>query len=105
MSPLHQIVAPVMPGAPNPEELESALASTLASKDTPRIRSVVSGIQKYRSEILAPRRRQVSVENLGKLYMDPEQFSGAAPILQKHEEIRSGEIGRASCRERVCQYV
>src|SRR3546814_20054068 len=87
MSPLHQIVAPVMPGAPNPEELESALASTLASKDTPRIRSVVSGIQKYRSEILAPRRRQVSVENLGKLYMDPKQ------------------LGRASGRERGGQTV
>src|SRR3546814_19398128 len=66
MSPLHQIVAPVMPGAPNPDELESALASTLASKDPPRIRSVVSGIQKYRSAILAPRRRLVSVANLGR---------------------------------------
>lgn len=90
MAPLHQIVAPVLLGAPNQEELESVLASTLASKDTPRIRSAVSAIQKYRNEILTPRKRQVPVENLGKLYMDPEPFTGAALILQKHEEIRSG---------------
>src|SRR3546814_13167140 len=81
MSPLHQIVAPVMPGAPNPEELESALASTLASKDTTRIRSVVSGIQKYRSEILAPRRRQVSVEHRGKLYRS-EEASGMERVCK-----------------------
>lgn len=88
MAPLHQIAAPVLLGAPDPYELESVLASALAGKDTPRIRNAVSGIQKCREEILAPRMRRVPVEDLGKLFMEPEAFTGADPILKLHEEMR-----------------
>lgn len=90
MSPLHQIASPVLPERPSQEELESVLASVLSSKDTPRNRSAVSGILKYREEILASRERGVSVENLGQLYAAPEKFHNASAVLKRHEEVLGG---------------
>ena len=90
MSPLHQIAAPVLLEPPTVDELEIALAAVLAVKDTPRIRNAVTGIRKCAEEILEPRARQVVVEDMAKLYLQPENFLDAERVLSRHSEMVSG---------------
>lgn len=90
MSPLHQIAAPVLPEAPTPAELEASLAAALAAAPTPRIQSSVAAIRRCSAEILAIRSRNVAAADLPKLFLNPEDFTGAARILERHAEISGG---------------
>lgn len=90
MSPLHQIVAPVLPEAPTLGELETRLARVLVEAPTPRIEGSVASIRAHAAQIVSIRSRNVAVVDLPRLFLDPQGFQGATPILQRHAEISAG---------------
>jgi hypothetical protein len=89
MSPLAQIAAPALPDPPSRSILEDTLAEVLESRNTPRVRKTIERIQHYAHEMLARRTRRVPVEDLPRLYLDPDSFPSAQPILETHEATTS----------------
>ena len=87
MSPLAQIAAPVLIDAPPKEEFENVLKSIVENGGTARIRQTVERIMAHLTEILAPRKRGVSISELPQLFIDPEKFPNAKAILGKHESV------------------
>jgi len=90
MAPLVQIAAPVLPEAPSLAEFEGALSSTLEASSTPRIKSAVESVLRLSGEILRGGNRGVAVSKLPKLYLNPDEFMYAQPILEQHESVVSG---------------
>ncbi len=90
MAPLAQIAAPVLPQAPSLHELDAALETTLELRSTPRIRKGVDAIRRCATEILRSATRGVPVEDLPRLYLDPESFPGARTILERAAAVRTG---------------
>ena len=87
MAPLVQIAAPVLPDAPTRDELQATLNEVLRVRSNPRVQSVITNILGHVDEILAPRNRGVPVNDLPKLYLHPEMFPGARPILERHTTV------------------
>ena len=66
-------------------------------------RTRIDGLAPTLGQILV-RREWVKVDQLVRMVADEKSRSPAMPDLSRYE-IREQQIGRASCRERVCQYV
>lgn len=90
MSPLAQIAAPVLPQAPSPVTFEADILACLKSNTSPRIQEDVKSVLGYAGEILKRDGRGVPVESLPQLYLFPEKFLGAGPILDRQESMISG---------------
>jgi hypothetical protein len=90
MAPLDQIVAPTLGDPPTPEVFAATLAEVLQNGDSPRVRNGVQAILDRATEILARRKRRVAVTDLPRLFLQPEAFPGAEPILEVHHEVTSG---------------
>ena len=90
MAPLAQIAAPVLPDAPGLDELGAALRTTLELRATPRIRKGVDAVRRYSNEILRGSMRGVAVEDLPRLYLDPESFPHSKTILDRAAWVRAG---------------
>ena len=84
MSPLARIAAPVLPEAPDKVEFERTLLDVLEKNSTPRIKSDMQTVMKYSEEILRRNNRGVAVGDLPLLFLNPEKFENAAPILDQH---------------------
>lgn len=84
MSPLARIAAPVLPEAPDKAEFERTLLDVLEKNSTPRIKSAVQTVMDYVEEILRRDNRGVAVGDLPLLFLNPEKFENAAPILEQH---------------------
>jgi hypothetical protein len=54
------------------------------------MRQMVEAIMGRSLEILTPRERGVSVEDLPKLFLDPEAFQNSNEVLTRHEKVLSG---------------
>jgi len=90
MAPLAQIAAPVLPEAPTQKELETTLASILGAPHSPRIRKDIENILAKTTEILGRKDRRVSVQDLPRLYLQPELFPSAPEILDRNDAVVSG---------------
>lgn len=90
MAPLAQIAAPVLPDAPSLAQFEHAVLGALEVSSTPRIKSSVESVMKYSNEILRSGDRGVAVRELPNLFLNPDEFRGAPPILSMHESVVSG---------------
>lgn len=90
MAPLAQFAAPVLPDAPSLVQFEQAVLVTLEGSSTPRMKSSVESVIKYASEILRGGNRGVAVSELAQLFLNPEGFRGAQPILFQHGSVVSG---------------
>lgn len=90
MAPLAQIAAPVLPDPPSLSQFEQELLRILNVSSTPRIKSAVESAMKYSGEILRGGSRGVAVPDLPKLFINPEEFLNAQPILNQHETVVSG---------------
>jgi hypothetical protein len=87
MSALMQIAAPVLPDAPTRHDFEAALNEIARVRSNPRILSATANILELADEILSPRHRGVPVADLPKLYLNPESFPAAGPILARHAAV------------------
>ncbi len=90
MSPLHQIASPVLPEPPTEAVMEAILEDMLRTRSTPRIKKAIETIRSHAPEILRRADRKVPVKDLPRLYLQPEIYTHADPILRKHEEVVSG---------------
>jgi hypothetical protein len=90
MAPLDQIAAPVLSDPPTREVFETTLAEVLRKGGSPRVRNAVQAILNGSSEILERRERGVSVADLPRLFLQPDAFPGAQPVLERHHEVTSG---------------
>jgi hypothetical protein len=90
MAPLAQIAAPVLAEVPSSSEFEHAVLNVLKKHSTPRIKSSVEAVLRYSNEILRRDRRGVAVCDLPILFLNPEKFHNAAPILEQHDSVISG---------------
>lgn len=90
MAPLAQIAAPVLTEAPSLTQFEQAVLRTLEVSSTPRMKSSVESVIKYSSEILRGGNRGVAVSELAQLFLNPDGFRGAQPILAQHGSVVSG---------------
>ncbi len=90
MAPLAQIAAPVLLDAPSLSKFEQAVLSILETNSTPRIKSSVESVMKYSDEILRGGHRGVAVFDLPKLFLTPDKFLNAQPILNQHDSAVSG---------------
>ena len=90
MAPLVQIASPVLLDAPGRYELEVRLNEVLRARSNPRVQSAVTGVLKHVDEILTPRSRGVPVADLPKLYLHPEAFPRAGPVLDRHTTVTAG---------------
>ncbi|WP_432459282.1 hypothetical protein [Agarivorans sp. QJM3NY_25] len=90
MAPFAQIAAPVLEDAPSIEEFEATLNTVLENGANPRMRQMVEAIMDRSLEILTPRERGVSVEDLPKLFLDPDLFQNSNEVLTRHEKVLSG---------------
>src|SRR3546814_21006879 len=50
-------------------------------------------------------RKTAIAVTLNNMFGDRAGFDDDAPVILDHRRFRDRKIGRASCRERVCQYV
>ena len=89
MSALAQIASAVLPEPPTPSEFQMELGEILRSQNAPRVRKAVENILSLANEILDRRERGVAVKDLPRLYVEPEAFPGAQPILTQHEGVSS----------------
>lgn len=87
ISPLAQIVAPVLPQPPTRKGLDSCLDEIPDSQRTPRVKKAILAIREGAEEILTPRQRGVQVGDLPRLFLNPESFPGAGPILARHTSV------------------
>lgn len=85
-----QIAAPVLEDAPTLDEFEATLNAVLEGGANPRMRQMIEAIIGRSLEILTPRERGVPVEDLSKLFIDPEAFKNSNEVLTRHEKVRSG---------------
>jgi len=90
MAPFAQIAAPVLLDAPPLQELESTLSAAMEDGGNPRMRQTIDRIMDHVTEILSPRERGVSVQDLPKLFLDPESFQNSSDILKRHDNVVSG---------------
>jgi hypothetical protein len=90
MAPLEQIAAPTLSDPPTAEVFTSTLTEILQNGAPPRVRNGVQAILDRSIEILARRTRGVSVADLPRLFLQPDAFPGAEPILHRHHEVTSG---------------
>ena len=90
MSPFAQIAAPVLFDAPSFQELESILDTVMEDDGNPRMCQTIDRIMNHSTEILSKRERGVSVQDLPKLFLDPESFQNSSKILKRHDKIVSG---------------
>jgi len=89
MSPLAQIASPVLPEPPTSSEFQTELGEILRGQNAPRVRKAVEYILSLADEILDRRERGVAVKDLPRLFIEPDAFPGAEPILTQHERVRS----------------
>lgn len=90
MAPLAQIAAPVLSQAPSNSQFKEAVLDVLKAASTPRIKSSVEAVIRYSDEILSRKRRGVEVCDLPALFLNPEKFEHAEPILEQYDSIVSG---------------
>lgn len=90
MAPFAQIAAPVLEDAPSTQELETTLNKAMEDGGNPRMRQTVEAILGRSSEILSPRTRGVEVEDLPRLFLNPEAFEHSSEIIESNEEVVTG---------------
>jgi|GEM_PF-1335332 len=90
MSPLAQIVAAVLPDAPDIKEYEEVVASVITEGSSFRLKKSVESALAYSNEILSRQSRGVAVSDLPLLFLQPELFANASGILRQHEVVVSG---------------
>jgi hypothetical protein len=90
MAPLVQIAAPFLAQAPSKLEFEQTVLGVLRIDSTPRIKSSVEAVMQYSGEILNRNCRAVAVYELPLLFLNPEKFENAEPILEQHDSVVSG---------------
>lgn len=90
MAPWHQIAAPVLPNAPPAADLEATLNRVLETRSTPRVKQSIAAIRDYAPEILRDTPRGVAVQDLPKLCLNTDAFSGAPEVIEGHQRVLSG---------------
>lgn len=90
MAPFAQIAAPMLLDPPSLQELESTFNAVMEDGGNPRMRQTIDRIMDHVTEILTQRERGVSVQDLPKLFLDPESFQKSSEILKRHDKVVSG---------------
>ncbi len=97
MAPFEQIAAPALSDPPSRDELDDVLDSVLRARKTARIRQSIDAVRAHADEILSRRPRGVAVADLPRLFLAPDEFRGAGPIIEEQAKITSNL--RESLRE------